>query len=79
MRGACFGMAVDRFFPIGDRGAGAQRATSAAKTICRSCSVVADCLEEALLVPDTDGIWGGLTTTERRALPRNFAIARIGR
>jgi WhiB family redox-sensing transcriptional regulator len=67
-RGACFGMAVDKFFPIGEHGAGAQRATFAAKTICGTCEVVADCLVEAMVVPDTDGIWGGLTSTERRAL-----------
>jgi WhiB family redox-sensing transcriptional regulator len=75
-RGACFGMAVDRFFPIGENGAGARRATSAAKVICGTCAVVADCLVEAMVVPDTDGIWGGLTSTERRALTLSARITR---
>lgn len=68
-RAACYGMAVDRFFPIGERGTGALQ-TEAAKVVCGSCPVIADCLEAALLVPDTDGIWAGLTSIERRALRR---------
>lgn len=66
-RGACYGMSVERFFPIGERGSGAIQA-AAAKTICAGCVVSADCLDAALVVPDTDGIWGGLTSSERRAL-----------
>ncbi len=62
-------MAVERFFPIGERGTGAMQA-AAAKTICGSCQVIADCLEAALKVPETDGIWAGLTPVERRALIR---------
>lgn len=37
-----------------------------AKAICRGCQVRVACLEWAILVNEQDGIWGGMTTEERR-------------
>lgn len=41
-----------------------------AKSICNGCSVRLFCLEEALDRNESFGIWGGLTTNERRALKK---------
>ena len=41
---------------------------SAAKRICADCPVRRECLDYALRVRESLGIWGGLDETERRAL-----------
>ncbi|HZA80157.1 MAG TPA: WhiB family transcriptional regulator, partial [Actinomycetes bacterium] len=41
---------------------------AAAKAICRSCPVLVECREYALLVREPHGIWGGLNEYERRQL-----------
>ena len=41
---------------------------SAAKAICRTCPVLVECREYALLVREPHGIWGGLNEYERRQL-----------
>lgn len=41
--------------------------TKAAKAICADCPVIAGCLEYAL-ANNVDGIWGGTSERERRAL-----------
>lgn len=44
-----------------------------AKRICRMCPVVAECLQYALDNDIREGIYGGLSPTERRALRRAAA------
>jgi hypothetical protein len=44
--------------------------TLAAKEICMSCHVRLKCLEYALEKDERWGVWGGLTTDERRAFQR---------
>lgn len=39
-----------------------------AKAICARCDVRAQCLEYALRTGERDGIWGGLSPRQRRAL-----------
>lgn len=41
-----------------------------AESICASCDVAPDCLDYALTHPETLGIWGGKTESERSALTR---------
>jgi len=41
------------------------------KELCGSCPVRVLCLEYALEAGEEDGIWGGLTRNERKALKRN--------
>ena len=48
-----------------------------AKAICGRCPVRTDCLEYALDVRETHGIWGGLNEMERRALLRQRARAAV--
>jgi len=42
-----------------------------AKEICGGCEVRAECLADAL-ANDREGIWGGTTTEERKALKRRY-------
>jgi WhiB family redox-sensing transcriptional regulator len=39
-----------------------------AKRICRGCSVRAECLSHALEHGENDGVWGGTSPRQRRAL-----------
>jgi WhiB family redox-sensing transcriptional regulator len=69
---ACRGGEVERFFPVSDAEAGA------AKAICAGCPVRDACLNWALSTHQDDGVWGGLTDTERRRLRRRRrAAARV--
>ena len=61
---ACRGIDTDVFFPVTDEEA------EEAKAICASCPVREECLEFALLTRQEDGVWGGLTETERRRVRR---------
>jgi WhiB family redox-sensing transcriptional regulator len=61
---ACREVDPELFFP--DRGS----APKAAKRICAGCSVKEPCLEDALRVGRTGGVWGGLSEKERRGLRR---------
>jgi len=45
-----------------------------AKAICGRCPVLADCLDYALRVRETHGIWGGHNEFERRQLLRQRAL-----
>ncbi len=40
----------------------------AAKAICRSCPVCEECLDHALQYEETQGIWGGKSESELRAI-----------
>ncbi|MBY8887040.1 WhiB family transcriptional regulator [Streptomyces sp. PTM05] len=42
-----------------------------AKAICAACPVIRACLLTAIRQQDNDGIWGGCTPAERRALVRD--------
>lgn len=44
------------------------RKVAEAKSICSTCPVQGQCLEFALRNDERDGIWGGLTAKERKAL-----------
>ncbi len=63
---ACRGVDTDVFFPATDEEA------EEAKAICASCPVREECLEFALQTRQEDGVWGGLTETERRRLRRRL-------
>lgn len=68
-RAACLGVDPELFFPVADTGPAHVAQVEAAKAVCAGCPVVAECLAEALArIPD--GIAGGLTAAERRALRR---------
>ncbi|MGI9021914.1 MAG: WhiB family transcriptional regulator [Acidimicrobiales bacterium] len=55
------------FFPLSDDEAGR------AKAICATCPVREPCLLFALANREEQGVWGGLTESERRRLRRRRA------
>jgi WhiB family redox-sensing transcriptional regulator len=64
--GACQGEDPELFFPIATPGTARDQMT-AAKAVCRRCSVQGTCLSYAVSTAQ-DGIWGGTTSEERRTL-----------
>jgi WhiB family transcriptional regulator, redox-sensing transcriptional regulator len=67
--GACRGRDSAQFFhPDGERGASRTRREVAAKTVCRTCPVRAECAAHALAAKEPYGVWGGFTEAERLRL-----------
>lgn len=64
----CRGADPDLFFP--ERGA----STRQAKSICRECSVMEECLEFAIVSSEKFGIWGAMSERERRKIRRERQI-----
>jgi WhiB family redox-sensing transcriptional regulator len=64
---ACSDSDPDLFFPIGTTG-NTLRQIEAAKRICLTCPAQLQCLAWALENGITDGVWGGTTADERRAI-----------
>lgn len=69
-RAACRGDDTALFFPPGEFEPKEERVARErkAKAICATCPVRIECLEYAIRIRETHGIWGGLTETERRVL-----------
>ena len=64
--GACRGRDSAQFFhPDGERGASRLRREIAAKAVCRTCPVRAECAAHALTAREPYGVWGGFTEAER--------------
>jgi WhiB family redox-sensing transcriptional regulator len=61
---ACRGADNAVFFPVAEADAGP------AQEICATCPVAQECLEYAINTRQPDGVWGGLTATERHRLIR---------
>jgi WhiB family redox-sensing transcriptional regulator len=67
--GSCRGRDSAQFFhPDGERGASRGRREAAAKSVCRTCPVRAECAAHALNAREPYGVWGGFTETERLRL-----------
>lgn len=65
---ACRGMDSEAFFhPPAERNAAREKRIERAKSICRGCPAITDCLDHALSVREPYGIWGGLSEDERAA------------
>ena len=65
-KAACSGLSPSLFFPPSEE---AKPDTAVAKSICRTCPVKDECLEEAI-VNREHGIWGGTTLKEREKIRR---------
>ncbi|MEW2079172.1 WhiB family transcriptional regulator [Streptomyces sp. NPDC012403] len=71
VRGLCLSEDPDLFFPIGSINSGrATLQTDEAKAVCRRCPVTRQCLAWAVDMGPVEGIWGGTTEGERRAMRR---------
>jgi WhiB family redox-sensing transcriptional regulator len=73
---ACREEDPELFFPIGTTGP-ALLQIEHAKAVCRSCSVIEDCLAWALESGQDSGVWGGTSEDERRALQRRGVRASL--
>jgi hypothetical protein len=69
-RGECLKHDPELFFP------NAADDPAPAIDVCRTCPVQAPCLAAALDAGECDGVWGGTTSGERRAMRRVWARAR---
>lgn len=61
---ACRGMNTDDFYP---RQGESQLVVAEVKAVCAGCPVQVDCLDEALARNEQHGIWGGMSSVERKA------------
>ncbi|MFF3751442.1 WhiB family transcriptional regulator [Streptomyces sp. NPDC002018] len=66
---------AELFFPVGSTGP-ALLQIEEAKAVCRRCPVREQCLQWALEAGQNEGVWGGLSEDERRALKRRTARRR---
>ena len=66
-RAACLVVDPELFFPIGNTGP-ALLQIEEAKAVCRRCEVVEPCLSWAIESGQDDGVWGGQSADERRAV-----------
>lgn len=64
------------FFPVGT-GSSAQKQIKQAKAVCGRCLMRSVCRDWALETGVDDGVWGGLSEDERRALKRSAAPVRV--
>ena len=71
-RAACRDEDPELFFPVGTSGP-ALLQTQEAKAVCARCPVNAECLRWALTSGRNEGVWGGMSEDERRALKRRDA------
>jgi WhiB family redox-sensing transcriptional regulator len=74
-RAICRDEDPELFFPAGPSGP-ALLQVAEAKTVCRRCPVVSDCLTWAIESGEDFGVWGGMSEDERRALKRRNARTR---
>ena len=74
-RAACRDEDPELFFPIGNTGPALLQIEDA-KTVCRRCDVVDQCLQWALDTSQDAGVWGNASEDERRAMKRRVARAR---
>jgi WhiB family transcriptional regulator, redox-sensing transcriptional regulator len=61
---ACRWVEPELFYPASDADAGP------AKDVCARCRVCEQCLSYAITVREWEGVWGGTTGAERRAIAR---------
>lgn len=66
-RAACLRVDPELFFPVSNSGP-TLRQIDEAKAVCGGCPVAEQCLDWAVRVGLVDGIWGGTTEMERRAM-----------
>jgi WhiB family redox-sensing transcriptional regulator len=63
--GHCVGVPSEVFFPEHKERRQRRRREAQAKLICEGCPVLAACREHALRTPETYGVWGAMSPTER--------------
>jgi WhiB family transcriptional regulator, redox-sensing transcriptional regulator len=74
-RAECRNEDPELFFPIGNTGPALLQIEDA-KSVCRRCPVIDQCLQWALEAGQDFGVWGGMSEQERLALKRRAARQR---
>ncbi len=74
-RASCRGPQSAMFFPPStfERKEDKEQREVSAKAICASCCVKGACLEYAIRIRESHGIWGGLNEGERRVIMSRLA------
>ena len=72
-RAICRDEDPELFFPVGTSGP-ALLQIAEAKSVCRRCPVVSECLTWALESGQDAGVWGGMSEDERRAVKRRGGL-----
>ena len=75
-KAACRTLDPELFFPIGNSRP-ALLQIERAKIICSSCPSIQPCLDWAMGHSQTEGVFGGQSEDERRALRRRTTRARV--
>ena len=65
----CAGADPETFYP------GRGESTLKAKAVCNGCPVRTDCLDWALKNNEREGVWGGTSERERKAMRRTLRLA----
>lgn len=73
----CRDVDPDLFFPVGDEGDLVAAQVADAKRVCGGCPAVTRCLDWALSTGQDEGVWGGTTPAERRALRRSPRLRQL--
>ena len=77
--GACRDADQSLFFhPEGERGSRRRRRAEAAKAICATCPVLAQCRAAALSAREPYGVWGGMSEDDRAQLWAAAAYRKAG-
>ncbi|KOV89398.1 MULTISPECIES: WhiB family transcriptional regulator [unclassified Streptomyces] len=66
VRALCVGEDPELFFPVAET----EVATARARAVCRRCPVLVACRDWAVRHGEADGVWGGTTASQRRAIRR---------
>jgi WhiB family transcriptional regulator, redox-sensing transcriptional regulator len=75
-RAACLDEDPELFFPV-RKTCPASLQIERARGVCLRCEVVETCLEWATESRQDTGVWGGLSSEQRRDLKRRIARARL--
>jgi WhiB family redox-sensing transcriptional regulator len=76
-KAACLRADPELFFPTGEKSAADIEQIRKAKLFCADCLSRIECLDYALRTSQSDGVWGGMSEDERRALKKAAARARV--
>lgn len=76
-KAACTNVGPNVFFPVDSTGRSQEtpERVAQAKGFCADCPVADVCLEYALRAKEKSGVWGGLTTRERRRVAKLRVVA----
>lgn len=73
---ACLGLDSEIFMPSKLRGEGSKWSAKEALDICARCEVTEQCLDLSLHLGVYDGVWGGMTGTQRRKMRKQRTTGR---